>query len=197
MIQQQQKMFDIASQIQETKDRAHRLTQDPDVTTFPIGSYVLASYHTTDGVVRHRGPPNKFLPHLLGPFKVVGVQADRYTIRSLITHKDEDIHVKELRQFIHDNDEQSLYSVALRDHQDRYFIDAVLDHKGSLDRRRDLLFKVHWTGYDGEADSWVPYSELRDTGSLHKYLLSTANKALHKLIPTKFFKNGIYSPDTD
>ena len=105
-------MFDIASQVQETKDRAHLLKQVPDVTTFPIGSYVLANNHATDGVVKHRGPPNKFLPHLRGPFKVVGVQADRYTIRSLITHKDEDIHVKELRQFIHDDDEQSLYSVA-------------------------------------------------------------------------------------
>ena len=92
-------------------------------------------------------------------------------IRSLITHRDERIHIEELRQFVHEGNEQALYSVALRDHQDRYFIDSVTDYHGSLDRRRDLKFKVHWTGYDAGADSWVSYSELRDTAALHKYLL--------------------------
>ena len=117
MIVQQQTIYDIASQLQEAKDRAHLLKQDPHVTTFEVGTYVLANYHATDGIVRHRGPPNKFLPYLRGPFQVVRYQGDTYTIRSLITHREEQIHVKELRQFVHEGNEQALYSVALRDHQ--------------------------------------------------------------------------------
>ena len=103
--------------------------------------------------------------------------------------------MKELRTFIHNGEDEELYSVALRDHQDRYFIDSILDHKGSLQHRRDLEFKVHWTGYESSEDSWVPYAELRDTAALHKYLLDKPTRDFHKLIPSKFFKHGVYSPD--
>jgi hypothetical protein len=195
MISQQEEIFETAYQIQEAKNEAHLAQIGPPATTFEVGSYVLANYHATDGIVRHKGPPNKFLPYLRGPYMVVASVKDRYTIRSLITHKDEDIHVKELRGFIHNGDKDELYSVALRDHQDRYLIDSILDHKGSLQHRRDLEFKVHWTGYKSSEDSWVPYAELRDTAALHKYLLDKPTKDFHRLVPTKFFKNGIYSPD--
>jgi hypothetical protein len=197
MILKQQEIFESAKQIQEAKDRAHLLEQHPYVTEFENGSYVLANYHSTDGIVRHRGPPNKFLPYLRGPFQVVSHKGDAYTIRSLITHKEEQIHLKELRQFIHNGDEKDLYHVALRDHQDRYFIDRVLDHNKLLDRRRDLKFLVHWTGYDSSEDSWVPYSELRDTAALHKFLLAQPGTEFQRLIPAKFFKNGQYAPDEE
>jgi hypothetical protein len=142
MIMQQQTIYDIASKIQEEKDLAHMMKQDPYVTTFEVGTYVLANYHATDGIVRHKGPPNKFLPYLRGPFMVQSREGDAYVIRSLITHREEKIHVNELRKFIHNGDEKELYSIALRDHQDRFIIDKILAHEGSLDKRRDLQFKV-------------------------------------------------------
>ena len=49
----------------------------------------------------HRGPPNKFLPRLRGPLKVVERAGDTYTVRSLVTKRDERLHVKELRKYIH------------------------------------------------------------------------------------------------
>ena len=76
-------------------------------------------------------------------------------------------------------------------------IDKILEHEGFLDKRRDLQFKVHWKGYETEDDSWVPYSELRDTAALHQYLLGQTTKEFHKLIPPKFFKNGRYAPDDE
>ena len=188
MIMQQQTIYDIASKIQEEKDLAHMMKQDPYVTTFEVGTYVLANYHATDGIVRHRGPPNKFLPYLRGPFKVQAYEGDAYTIRSLVTHREEKIHVKELRKFVHNGDEKELYSIALRDHQDRFVIDKILDHEGALDKRRDLQFKVHWKGYETEDDSWVPYSELRDTAALHQYLLAQPTREFHKLVPPNFLR---------
>jgi hypothetical protein len=197
MISQQQIIFEEAQRIQNKKDEVHMATQKQNVTTFEVGSYVLASYHATDGVVRHRGPPNKLLPYLRGPFKVISSNRDEYIIRSLITHKDEQIHVKELRKFIHEGEEDDLYSVALRDHQDRFFIDRILEHNNQLNSRRELKFKVHWTGYEADEDSWVPYAELRDTEALHKYLLAQPGREFQRLIPSKFFKNGQYSPDEE
>ena len=197
MIMQQQTIFELASRIQENKNEAHMTLQKQDVTVYPVGSYVLANYHATDGIVRHRGPPNKFLPYLRGPFKVIAYDKDEYVIRSLVTHREEHIHVKELRQFIHSGNEEELYSVALKDHQDRYFIDRILEHNGKLNNRRELQFKVHWTGYEADEDSWVPYSELRDTAALHQYLLAQNTGAFRRLIPPKFFKDGQYAPDED
>jgi hypothetical protein len=59
------------------------------MTEFQVGSYVLAKYHSTAGVVQHRGPPNKLLSHLRGPFKVVRHDKDSntYIIQSLITNR--------------------------------------------------------------------------------------------------------------
>jgi hypothetical protein len=197
MIMQQKVMLELAQKIQAEKDIAHMATQNPYVTKFASGSYVLANYHSTEGAVRHRGPPNKFLPYLRGPFKVISSEGDTYTIRSLVTKKDERIHVKELRQFIHNEDEQELYKTALRDHQDHFVIEAILSHRGDARYRTQLEFLVRWKGYDSSEDLWLPYSELRDSGALHAYLLAQPTRAMQKLVPTKFFVDGVYAPEQD
>jgi hypothetical protein len=197
MIMQQHVIVEMAYRIQNKKDMAHLAQQNPFVTQFAVGSYVLANYHSTDGVVRHKGPPNKFLPYLRGPFKVIAFEGDTYTIRSLVTKKDERIHVKELRQFIHDDDEQELYRTALRDHQDYFVIEAILAHRGDVRYRTSLEFLVRWKGYDATEDLWLPYSELRDSGALHQYLLAQPARGMQKLVPAKFYVNGIYAPEVD
>ena len=80
MIVQQGAILEMAKKIQNEKDMAHLAQQNPYVTEFAIGSYVLANYHSTEGVVRHKGPPNKFLSYLRGPFKVINRDGDKYTI---------------------------------------------------------------------------------------------------------------------
>ena len=152
LIMQQKIILELAQNIQKEKDMAHLAKQSPVVTTFASGSYVLANYHSTDGAVRHKGPPNKFLPYLRGPLKVISSEGDTYTIRSLITKKDERIHVKELRQFIHNDDEQDLYRTALRDHHDHFEIDAIISHRGDARYRTQIEFLVRWKGYGATED---------------------------------------------
>ena len=197
MIVQQGAILEMAKKIQNEKDMAHLAQQNPYVTEFAIGSYVLANYHSTEGVVRHKGPPNKFLSYLRGPFKVINRDGDKYTIRSLVTKKDEDIHVKELRQFIHNDDERELYKFALRDHQDHFEIEAIIDHRGDARYRTQIEFLVRWKGYDASEDLWLPYSELRDSDALHRYLLAQPTRLMQKLVPSKFFVNGMYAPEVD
>jgi hypothetical protein len=76
-------------------------------------------------------------------------------------------------------------------------IEQILDHEGNLSRKRDLRFKVRWQGYAADEDSWVEYSELRDSGALHEYLLSKPDRKFHRLVPRKFFKDNEYAPDDD
>ena len=147
MILQQQVILELAKAIQNEKDMAHLAQQNPYVTQFAIGSYVLANYHSTEGTLCHKGPPNKFLSYLRGPFKVISSEGDTYVIRSLVTKKDERIHVKELRQFIHNEDEQELYRTAHRDHQDHFEIETILSHRGDAHYRTKMEFLVRWKGY--------------------------------------------------
>ena len=115
----------------------------------------------------------------------------------LVTKKDEDIHVKELRQFIHNDDERELYKFALRDHQDHFEIEAIIDHRGDARYRTQIEFLVRWKGYDASEDLWLPYSELRDSDALHRYLLAQPTRLMQKLVPSKFFVNGMYAPEVD
>jgi hypothetical protein len=197
MIVQQQVILELAKNIQNEKDMAHLSQQNPYVTQFAVGSYVLANYHSTEGTLRHKGPPNKFLSFLRGPFKVISSEGDAYVIRSLVTKKDERIHVKELRQFIHNGDEQELYRTALRDHQDHYEIEAILSHRGDARYRTKMEFLVRWKGYGEGEDLWLPYSELRDSGALHHYLLAQPARIMQRLVPAKFFVEGVYAPEQD
>jgi hypothetical protein len=197
MILQQQVILELAKAIQNEKDMAHLAKQNPYVTQFAIGSYVLANYHSTEGTLRHKGPPNKFLSYLRGPFKVISSEGDTYVIRSLVTKKDERIHVKELRQFIHNDDDQELYRTALRDHQDHFEIEAILSHRGDAHYRTKMEFLVRWKGYGESEDLWLPYSEIRDSGALHTYLLAQPTRIMQRLVPAKFFVDGVYAPDKD
>jgi hypothetical protein len=197
MIVQQQVILELAKNIQNEKDMAHLSQQNPYVTQFAVGSYVLANYHSTEGTLRHKGPPNKFLSFLRGPFKVISSEGDAYVIRSLVTKKDERIHVKELRQFIHNGDEQELYRTALRDHQDHYEIEAILSHRGDARYRTKMEFLVRWKGYGEGEDLWLPYSELRDSRALHHYLLAQPARIMQRLVPAKFFVEGVYAPEQD
>jgi hypothetical protein len=91
MIRHQEAIVNLATTLQKDKDMAHlgkQLWEGP-MTEFQVGSYVLAKYHSTAGVVQHRGPPNKLLSHLRGPFKIVRHDKDSntYIIQSLITSK--------------------------------------------------------------------------------------------------------------
>ena len=75
--------------------------------------------------------------------------------------------MKELRQFVHDDDEQDLYRTALRDHQDHFEIDAIISHRVDAHYRTQIEFLVRWKGYGATEDLWLPYSELSDSGALH------------------------------
>jgi len=199
MIVQQQSMFRLASAIQNKQDKEHMAKFGPPQTAFEVGAMVLAKYHSTSGVVQHKGPPNKLLPYLRGPYKVISHERDDYVIRSLVTHKDMHIHVSLLRLFHYDAKTTDVVAVAVRDHQGENYIDFIRDHVvapgGRLFFRRDMLFWVRWAGFGPEHDTLEPYSGIRDSCQLHAYLLAHPDTRFRSMIPKKFIVDGEYRPD--
>ena len=100
----------------------------------------------------------------------------RHTLLDLITGKEKDYHVSDMKPFVFDSALVDPLDIARRD-QMEFFIEKISDH------RKSLQFFVSWMGYDQSYDSWVPFANLRDSTHLHSYL---REKKLTQLIPTKF-----------
>ena len=106
----------------------------------------------------------------------------RYTLLDLITGKEKDYHVSDMKPFIFDSALVDPLDIARRDHME-FFVERILDHRGNIKRRKEIEFQVRWLGYDVSNDSWEPYANLRDSEHLHAYLL---DKNLTQLIPSKY-----------
>ena len=138
-------------------------------------SYVLVHYRT--GL-----PPTRLHTFWRGPMRVIKGFDSRYTLLDLITGKEKDYHVSDMKPFIFDSALVDPLDIARRDHME-FFVERILDHRGNIKRRKEIEFQVRWLGYDVSNDSWEPYANLRDSEHLHAYLL---DKNLTQLIPSKY-----------
>ena len=145
-------------------------TQQRTHTEFPIDSYVLVHY-------RKGSPPTRLHTSWRGPMRVVSGSNSRYTLYDLISHKEKEYHVSDMKQFLYDPNHVDPVDVARRDHTE-YIVEAILDHDGALNRS-SIEFLVRWRDCTETEDSWEPYSSLRDNPLLHDYLRL---KKLHRLI---------------
>ena len=60
-------------------------------------------------------------------------------------------------------------------------VEAILDmNVNPYGSRKDLTFKVRWSGRDDRDDSWETYSNLRHNAILHEFLIANT---LRELIP--------------
>ena len=182
MLLKQKELMDIADKIQRRKDLMHQADTDPRRTTYGVDEYVLLEYPGS-ALVKGR-PPNKLLPNLRGPFRIISRIGDKYKLRSLIDGEEEETHISRIHPFHFDANQTSPRDVAKRDIISLFDIEEILDHSGTKnDKSSEIDFLVKFVGYDNEHNLWLPYSELRDTSVLHTYLIRNKMK---RLIPTKF-----------
>ena len=70
---------------------------------------------------------------------------------------------------------QDLKQLAALD-KEEYEVQAILDHRPPGPTRpqgtkpSDYWFKVKWSGFSEEENSWEPFSELKETTVLEEYL---------------------------
>jgi transposase InsO family protein len=178
LLQAQADVIKVAYESQTKSDLHHIAMHTPQLTEFPINSYVLAQYENSE----HR-PPSKFHLQHKGPFLVVNHLGSIYTVRNLVTNKLEDYHITNLRPFLYDPEMTDPREVANAD-QGVMDVIEVTDHKYNTkypNRYSLYTFKVHWA--DG-TESWEPWSAVRRNEVLHDYLKLNG---LQRFIPREFF----------
>lgn len=181
-MQAQHAIIERARENQMQRDEKHRLKTATKLTSHKVNDYVLVEYPPTN---LRSGPPTKWQTFLKGPMKVISKDESglNYVLRDLCTHKDETVHVKRIHPFYYDSVITDPTHVALADSQEQR-IDKIVGHRGDRYKPSSMEFEVQWVPLGDEIDkTWEPYSKLRTTDQLHKYLLENKMKSL---IPPQF-----------
>ena len=166
--------------------RSHIEVAAPQRTEYPIDSHVLIEYPPSRMNLK---APTKFHTPLKGPLKVKRYEKDEYELLDLTTNKTEMCNIKRMRPFNYDPNRTDPRDVAMRDNQ-FHDIEAILKHRGPIQRKSEMQFLVKWEGYDNSKNTWEPWGGPKGTGVrknivLHQYLID--NKMKH-LIPKEFRK---------
>ena len=137
-------------------------------TVFPVGSYVLCRY--TDQ------PPTRSHTKWHGPYCVVSFKGSEYVLPNLVSHKEQSVHVKNLKIFNYDPEVDVPADTARRDYME-FVVEKILDHAGDTKKSTTMSFHVKWLNYDDSHNTWEPWKSLRLCEALHDYLRD--NKMKH------------------
>jgi hypothetical protein len=177
LIKVQSLLIEIARDNHLSADSFHMTESSPLMDMFPVNSYVLLK--PPDGAREKLRMPKA------GPYIVVGVIGDKYSIQDLLTHKTTDTHVSNLCEFRYDSSSGlGPIEVAARN-AGKFFIDRIyVQHRGTTTERLSMeLFLVSWKGYSQKDDTWEPYKAVCKTQAFVDYfyankLTSLVNKTL-------------------
>jgi hypothetical protein len=174
MLETQDRLSQLTRDIQRRKDDNHINSHSEPITKFKIGSFVL--------VEPREGLTSRLDTLWLGPMRILEHKNSEYTLLNLITTKEKVYHAQHMRPFIFNPKNTDPTDVARRDYVE-FFIQEILEHRGTPSRSTSMEFLVKWTGYEDSYNTWEPHANLRKSESLHAYL-RTQN--LLRLIPPEF-----------
>lgn len=146
-----------------------------DRTEYASGDFVLVN-------CRKQLAPTRLHTKLIGPLRVISNKGNEYVLFDLVKNINKHYHITDMRPFHFDPSITDPLDIARRDYLE-FFIERVLDHRGSPKRKKSLEFLIQWMGYDSSYNSWEPWSNFRETECLHDYLRA---HNLSSLIPNKF-----------
>jgi hypothetical protein len=149
-----------------------------DIRTFHEGDFVLQLKKSTGAV-------GKLLPRWLGPKLVLARQDNdpsnpMLLLFDLVTSKTKQASIDDCRLFHTGWFEeptmlQDLNRLAALD-KEEYEVECILEHRPTGSKRNPNVkpsaywFKVKWSGFSDEENSWEPYSELKSLLPLEEYL---------------------------
>jgi hypothetical protein len=175
IVSAQNKLIAIARDNQLVSDSYHLQEPSPTKEVYPINSYVM--YRPPSG-----GRTKMQLPNA-GPYIVVNISGDTYSIQDLLTNKVEDTHVHNLTDFKFDPSSGiDPVEVAARN-AGVYVVNKILSHRGTPKKRLDMQFLVSWKGFSDKDNTWEPYTNVRQTQAFVDYC--TAHK-LTSIISSKY-----------
>ena len=110
-------------------DLLHKTTKEQNMhKEYLPNSYYLIHYRT--GL-----PPTRLHMNRKGPMRVIKGLNSRYTLLDLITGKEKDYHVSDMKPFVFDSAIVDPLDIARRD-QMEFFIEKISDHRGKLSHRK-------------------------------------------------------------
>ena len=171
LIKRQALLIQVAKETQEAADSHHMSMASELRTEFPVNSYVL-----------WKDPGDRRTKMQLpkaGPFRVVEIEGNTYTLQNLVTHRTFETNIHTLSEFVFDETEVDPMEVAQHEHSE-FVIERILAHRGDKAKRSTLEFLVKWENYDESENTWEPWSNVRLTTQLHEYL---ENNKMRSLIP--------------
>jgi hypothetical protein len=145
---------------------ATRLAATPTETAneFQPGDFVLrrVQFHAGDqGIVRR----NKLQPKFEGPYEVIAVRNNTYTVNHLYRQVNEDVHVTDLKPYFGD---KAAAVLAAQIDYDQYEILSIDAWRGCPLRRSSMWFLVRFS--DGDL-IWKPFDgELSNTAHFERYV---------------------------
>jgi hypothetical protein len=155
LIKAQHTLTEVARNNQLTTDSHHMKEAVPFSHVLPVNSYVL--YRPPDNS-RHKMQMPK-----AGPYIVVSVLGDNYSIQDLLTHKVVDTHASNLSEFRYDSTTGLNPTEAAARNAGEFFVDKIVGHTGNVRRRSGITFRVRWKGYTLDDDTWQPIKTVRET----------------------------------
>jgi hypothetical protein len=172
----QKKIIDSAVESQVKLDKYHLSRQVPDITTYPVGSWVL--YRKPTSRMHSIGDNKLDNFQWKGPYQVESRVGDRYELLNTATGYFLQAHVTWLKPYkigITSPESDALRSNGM------WIVKSVISHVGSITDRTNLKFLIEWEG-DYE-NTYEPWSNLRRNAIVHEYL--RANKMI-SMIPDRF-----------
>jgi hypothetical protein len=167
-----------AEQNQHRLDESNRQKRTPvdtsgeplPITEFPINSFVL--------LANDRGQKSKFQTNWLGPYRVINSVEGNYVLQDLLTQKEVNARVNQLKAFEYDVTDFEAPWRAATNARGEYYIEKILDHVGDRKHKTQMTFLVKWAGFPDEYNSWEPWGNLRDTEQLEIYLAKHKMRSL-------------------
>jgi hypothetical protein len=141
----------------------------------PVNSYVL-----------YRPPDNSRLKMQMpktGPYIVVSILGDKYSIQDLLTHKVVNTHASNLSEFRYDPTSGLNHIEVAARNAGEFSVDKIVDHTGNVRRRSDMTFHLRWKGYTPDDDTWQPIKTVRETQAFVDYCRV---KKLSSLVSKRF-----------
>ena len=127
--------------------------------TFEIGDLVLMSYPSKG--------PKKLHAKWRGPLSITEANGNTYSLQDLTTKSIIKVDISRLKLYKTDPNRKNV-EVAARD-QDEYHVEEIIDHRGSPKRKAQMMFRVRWTGFEPDEDTWEPWKLVKDLEVLDAY----------------------------
>jgi hypothetical protein len=130
----QHTLIEVAGNNQLATDSHQMREAVPFSHVFPVDYYVL-----------YRPPDNSRLKMQIpkaGPYTIVSVLGNKYSIQGLLTHKVVDTHASNLSQFRYDPTSGLNPTEVTARNAGEFFVDKIVDHTGNVRRRSDMTFRV-------------------------------------------------------